>query len=375
MHYHQIHHPTYKNNKIMLKKVILDSSCIRPFFSPKFSFIPKENKMKKREIKEKYIVGNIYSLRGAECDDFKMPSKEYELVAIVSNVNEINLDSLVMKQISGNVGTIFSLTKNDCRLLNIEFQQGLQLFPKNLDWKEVKIEKNEEIKQEEKTKTEDIKIFDENNMSTYPVNYEDRTVRHIMIEISGCNYIPCGDFIILPDGNRMRKNEFLNKLSIRLRRPLYGNGDNSAMFNINEAINYRIMTSEIGNCTTNNVVDSNGNIYVELSLIKKQIVSRQKTIDGHIGVHPRVFDNQPFNEIFEVSYLKYEHTNYDNIGKTKEINKSYDSLTNLLKDVRYEILPNLTNVDNSIEDVFDEVRNINKSMQFEIDKIKYKYGL
>lgn len=367
MHYHQIHHPTYKNNKIMFKKVILDSSCVKPFFSPKFSFIPKENKKVERKIKEKYIIGNIYSLSGAECDDFKMPSKEYELIAIVSNVNEINLDSLVMKQISGNVGTIFSLTKNDCRLLNIEFQQGLQLFPKNLDWKEVKNEKTEEVKQEEKTKVEEIKVFDENNMSTYPVNYEDRTIRHIMIEISGCAYSPYGDFIILPDGNRLKKNELINRLSINLKRPLYGNGSHSAMFNVNETIDYRIMTSEISNCITNNVVDSNGNIYIELSLIKKQIAPIQKTIDGKIGVHPRVFDNQPFNDIFEVSYMKYELNN--------NITTSHKSLEKLLEDVRHEFMPSFTNVDNSIDEIFDNIRKYENTINDSIDKIKYKYGL
>lgn len=352
----------------MVKRVILDSSCIRPFFSPKFSFIPKENKKVKREVKEKYTIGKVYSLRGAECDDFKMPSKEYVLVAIVSNINEINLDSLVMKQISGNVGTIFSLTKNDCRLLNIEFQQGLQLFPKNLDWKEVKEEKEDEVKQEEKPKNEEEKVFDENNMSTYPVNYDDRTIRHIMIEISGCNYMPCGDYIIFSDGYRLRRSELLNKLSIKLKRPLYGNGDRSAMFNINETINYRFMTSEVSNCTTNEIVDSNGNIYIELSLAKKQIAPRQETADGYIGVHPLVFNNQPFNEVFEVSYLKYERTN---INKTMA---TQDSLTNLLKDVRYESMPNF-NIDNSIDEIFSNIKKYEDSINNSIDKIRLKYGL
>lgn len=336
MHYRQIHHPTYKINEKMLKTVILDNSCIRPFFSPKFSFIPKENNMVKKERKERFTIGKRYSLRGMECDDFEMPTKEYELVGLVSSVNDINLDSVIMKQVSGNVGTIFSLTKNDCRLLNIDFQQGLQLFPKNLDWKEIKTETEEKPKEiehkEEKT------LFDENNMSTYPVNYEDRTIRHIMVEISGCNYIPCGDFIIMPDGNRIRKSELINKLTVTTIRPLYGNGNSSSMFKLNENIRYRIMTSEISNCTTNNIVDSNGNIYIELCLTKQQIFPTRKTIDGYVGVHPNVFDNQPFEEIFEISYKYWDSTvvNENKVKKTQNFND--DSLISLLFDLRKEFI-------------------------------------
>ena len=91
----------------------------------------------------------------------------------------------------------------------------------------------------------------------------------------------------------MQKNECLK---IRTKRPLYGDNKTSANIQYGESINYRILTKEVGICTTNEIVDNNGNIYIELCLVKKT----SNTLDGWIGVDPRIFDNANFSSVFEV---------------------------------------------------------------------------
>ena len=76
------------------------------FFSPLMG--------EKREVKvEKFKKGDVFALQGVECDDFSMPVKEYEVIKKVDDVFGIQLDGLVVKQISGDTSTIFSLTKTD----------------------------------------------------------------------------------------------------------------------------------------------------------------------------------------------------------------------------------------------------------------------
>lgn len=284
-----------------MREKAIENIFITPCFPQKFSFTPKENlNVDNANKKSKlFVIGETYSLSGVECDDFKMPKKEYKLIGLVSNINGVALDSVIMKQISGEYDTIFSLTKHDCRNLNIEFQNGLQLFPKNLNW--VKVEnKKVEIKKEEQEKH----IFDPNNLSTYPLCHIDNTVRHILVEISCCDYISSINSIVLPNGIRIKKSLINERLLVKLKRPLYGNNNLSANFSHSESIPYRILTNEVGKCTTNNIVDNKGKIYIELFLAKRQNKKNVNiTSDGYIGVDHSIFDNQNFNDIFEIITL------------------------------------------------------------------------
>ena len=297
----------------MIKRAILNENFVKLFFSEQFSFSPDKHD----ENLKNFIIGNKYSLGGEDCDDFKMPLKEYILIGEVSNVNGIDVDSLIMKQVSGNVNTIFSLTKSDCKLLNIDFESGLQLFPKNLNWNKVSLEE-----------TNDIDNFDENNLSKYPTDYIDKTIRNIIIKISNCEYIPNLNLIKMQNKKYIKYDNFLNSLKLKTIRPLYGDGITSSNYRLNENINYRVITQLLGNCTTNNIVDKNGDIYLELILCKKKhnsYISNRYTEDGLIGIKPEVFDNEPFYNIFEISYYYLDENVYDN---KRLINKNINRMLN-----------------------------------------------
>ena len=81
-----------------------------------------------------FIVGENYALKGVSCDGFEMKEKVYKLVGVIDSYGGVPVESVIVKQISGEVGNIYALSKNDCDKLGIEYQQGLQLFPKSLHW-------------------------------------------------------------------------------------------------------------------------------------------------------------------------------------------------------------------------------------------------
>ena len=300
-----------------MRKYTIEQEYITPCFPEKFSFIPKENMkalQKNEPKKNRFTIGNIYTLSGVECDDFEMPKKEYQLIDVVKNVSGVTLDSVVMKQISGEQSTIFSLTKNDCRNLRINFQQGLQLFPTNLNWVEKKTDE-EPIKVEETIENK-RDFFIPNNLSTYPLCHIDKTIRHIMIKISGCSFSDNTRYVVLPDRRFLRYSEFTNKLYIRNIRTLLGDNKTSANFSYGEYIPYRVMTKEIGNCITNDIVDSEGNIYLELFLGKQT----STTADKHIGVKPHIFNNQSFSSIFEVAFNEPTITTVTSQKRREDLN-------------------------------------------------------
>jgi hypothetical protein len=369
-----------------MRKVIIGQEYTIPCFPQILSFIPKESKetvSPKKQERKVFEKGKIYTLSGVECDDFEMPTKEYELIGFVSKVNGIVLDSVIMKQISGEQNTIFSLTKNDCRNLNIEFQPGLQLFPKNLNWVEKSMPIEAPIKEE---KDDEYSIFNPNDLSSYPVCHVDKTVRHIMVEISGFTYDHRSNNFITPDGNIIKRCDIGSKLKVTIKRPLYGDGVSSSNFNYNEAIGYKFRTNDISTCTTNNIIDKDGKIYIELMLHK----SSKNTPDGALGVHPEVFNGQSLTEIFEFFYLEFETPSYTQSPQPKKIMNS----TVTRNDYRWglkPIVPSVNGIDSiglAMEKYIDNmdilISNGASNLDFLLDEIrreksvneyKIKYGL
>ena len=80
----------------------------------------------------------VYLLKHESLDGSEQQEKTYLLVKYIHDIFGIVLDCLVVKQLSGNNEKIFTLTKSDCALLEIEYQSGLQILPSQLNWEQVK---------------------------------------------------------------------------------------------------------------------------------------------------------------------------------------------------------------------------------------------
>lgn len=236
-------------NRINSQMIVIKDKYVEAYFSEKL--LSNKKPIKKKD--SFFEIGKEYILQGCECDEFTMPTRKFILVGVVDNHDGVELNSVIMKQIEGiESSMIFSLTKNDCKKLNIEFQPRLQIFPKSLEWKKVEEKKDTDIK------TLPF-FFDKNDLSTYPVEYTTKMIRNIVLKISGFNH-NCND---------------LSNLVVCFKHN-------------NLRIPYRIITKYISN-NGNGIVDLNGNVYVELML--------------HNFHNPSEFKNLSASDIFQIRLM------------------------------------------------------------------------
>lgn len=254
-----------------------------------------------RDIKnEKYDynikVGDIVVEEKPNIEDESFAKRFYKILGIVENVNEIVINSFLVKEVyKGNNGewvetdettsnnTIFSLSRSDCKFLGITYQEGIEVypFPNNYDYFH-KVEENFK---------DTVFLFENysNSLSRYPTSIKDNSIRRIAIQISG--FRQYGDYIIFND-QRFHVDDLRKKLSITTRGRFTSQ---DGMFgSINEFcnINYHLISRDY----KDNIVDSNGNIYAELSFCFKS----KNTSDGIIGISPNILDGKTINDIITV---------------------------------------------------------------------------
>ena len=255
-----------------------------------------------RDIKdEKYDynikVGDIVVEEKPNIEDETFAKRFYKILGIVENVNEIVINSFLVKEVyKDNRGewvetdettsnnTIFSLSRSDCKFLNIPYQEGIEVypFPNNYDYFH-KVEENF---------NDTVFLFENysNNLSRYPTSVKDNSIRRIAIQISG--FRQYGDYIIFND-QRFHVDDLCKKLSITTRG-IFTSQD--GMFgSINEFCNitYHLISRDY----KDNIVDSNGNIYVELLFCFKS----KNTSDGIIGISPNILEDKTINDIITVN--------------------------------------------------------------------------
>ena len=103
-------------------------------------------KLAKKCSKTKWVIGGTYVQKIKPRNGSKPLIWEYELIKYVYTINDYQMNSLIVKKISGPDERIFSLSPYDCKRLHIKFQQGLQIISmntKNLRLK--KTNKNETV--------------------------------------------------------------------------------------------------------------------------------------------------------------------------------------------------------------------------------------
>lgn len=150
-----------------------------------------------------FIKGEKYALKGTSCEGFEMPTKIYQLVAIHDKFDDVDINSIIVKQISGDNSKIFTLSKNDCQHIGIDYEQGLQLFPKDLKWELVK----------------DIVPFNPHDLSTTPCSSIDNTIRDIVIKVKGFKDYRDG-YIVTPNGKLIKEEHFRKTFRFKSNEPL-----------------------------------------------------------------------------------------------------------------------------------------------------------
>lgn len=288
----------------------------------KFVSLPKENLFAFANYKvytkervedrptERFVVGNKYSLTSDECEGFTMRTNIYELVRVVDTVNDIEFKSLVMKPIDIGSTTIYSLTRTDCQKLGIEFQEGLQLFPKDLDWKV--------IDDKPKKKVIDLnRDFDDSDLSTYPVSIYSRTVERIIIRLTGFTQIT-NQLVKTPYHSIVNIEDFLKKIYITYNKDCEPFENASKM-----SINGRVITPcFMENNNSFRLVDNSTNsIFIEL-----QTTFRDMSNDKEYGIDPSFLEGKNINDLITVSWTENEEDKRIEDKKNRINSKSYEQV-------------------------------------------------
>ena len=314
-----------------MSKIILDERYIIPFFSKKLEYKSESNISENK----KFEKGAIYKLTSTECDGFKMPIKKYKYVDSITEVDGINIDSVIMKEIDGGSSTIFSLTKADCHNLGITFDDKLQLFPKNMNW--------ERVIDETVSNNVNNMTFNPEDMSTYPVDYLDKTIHFMTIKLSSFNMTHNGN-LILPNGQVLddmiftnngikRKCTFSDVFKVKVKKNIGVIHDFDNQFlATNTQVPYRVITHIISRPSViNNEIDRCGNIYIEICL--------EQRIKGRlVGIQPTLFSNMSFNEVFNIEYSKNNIKNepLENITEETWYPTQYDVANLRLQEFMYK---------------------------------------
>lgn len=228
----------------------------------------------------KFVKGEKYSLKGIACDGFEMSEKIYELVGVIDDFNGVKIDSVIVKQVGGEKGLIFTLSKNDCAHLGITYESGLQLFPKNLDWNRIK---------------ENIQ-FDKHNLGTTPLSEIDNTIRYVLIKLNGFKDYNDG-LVLTPSGNLIKEENFKNSIRVQTIEPVvYGNG---CIIQDKTNLNVEIAYPKTMMFNHGNFISSEDTVYL---LIKFKHKDKFNNADGFFGVERKYFDGIDPNDYFIISW-------------------------------------------------------------------------
>ena len=266
----------------------------------------------------RFVEGEKYSLQGVACDGFKMKEKVYELVGVIDEYKGTKIDSVIVKQISGDKHHIFTLSKNDCKHLNIKYESGLQLFPKNLPWRRVK----DEIP------------FDKNNLGTTPLSNIDNTIRYVLVKLNGFEDYYDG-YVLTPSGHLVTEKQFESTLRITTVEPLvYGNG---YVYQSNNNLDIEIVYPKGLLYNHANFISSENTIYVLIKLVRPRFnADDDSLIDGFFGVEQPYLNGVNPNEYFKISWDEYNAKTIDEYESHKEWQKQQAELIEAQKQAEIE---------------------------------------
>lgn len=228
----------------------------------------------------KFRIGEMYALRTPACDGFEAnDDKIYKLIGFDDEFGGVKVDAIIVKQISGDTDNIFTLSKNDCLALGIEYENGLQLFPKTMSWVHVR---------------ESIP-FDEHKLSSTPRSIIDNTIRHIVLKLEGFKDYEDG-YVLSPSGKLIKESQFTNSVCVITKEPVvYGNGH---ILQDKTCLDVSVVHPKKMLFNHGNFISSDDEVFLHIDLRARGSAS----YDGMFGVDPRYFDGLDPNKYFEVSW-------------------------------------------------------------------------
>lgn len=249
---------------------------------------------RKESNKPSFVIGERYAISSPLCDD-GVNSKVYELVGVIDEFNGVSVDSLILKQVEGELGTIFTLSRNDCAALGIPFSENLQLFPKTMGWKHIA----EEC------------AFDPHNLATYSRSPVDNCIRTIYIRITGFRDMEDG-LILAPNGLLIREEELSSRLMVSSRESITY-GVNGVSIPHNTPLRFKFVFPLSRTFPYRHPLSSQNELFIAVALSMK---CPDVTSDGIIGVPLNIARLIDPTQFFHVSLLFLEEE-IERVGSNK----------------------------------------------------------
>ena len=99
----------------------------------------KLKRQEKKKINKKFVVNHIYHLRTKLNNENR---KIFVLKKFIYTINDLPVNILILKQLSGEKNKIFTLSREECKILHIKYEDGLQVWPMDLNWIDLTAKKN-----------------------------------------------------------------------------------------------------------------------------------------------------------------------------------------------------------------------------------------
>lgn len=232
--------------------------------------------------------GERYSLKPKECDGFKMDEHVYEVYGTLDKFDddEMNINSVIVKEVTESNGTLYTLSRNDCEWLGIEFSSGLQLLPKSLDWKYVDVD------------------FDENDLSTTQSLEGDGKIHYVLLKINGFKSYPNSN-ILTPSGKIIDENRLENSLVIRNNIPLISS--NHKIGDSNSTLLRKIVKLGKNKYTNSNILTDDNELYVLVRISLRYRFNNDYGIDRDYlkNISPKDFFSVEWDEFGAMTLNEY----------------------------------------------------------------------
>lgn len=224
--------------------------------------------------------------------------KVYVVVGYLTNFSGIDVNSVIVKQVEGPMDTIYTLSKVDCEMIGIEFQEGLQLFPLGLKWERVY----------------DVVEFDDKDFSTNPRSLVDNKIRYALVKIEGFEDRHNG-YVLSPSGREILEEEFVRTLSVVAKDNIVL-GPSGNLIEENSEIRWRIAKPTGLLYKYGNFIAEDNGVYILLLFAK----TSRKSCDGFSGIIPDYVKGRPIQDLVKFVW------NEGSAKKTKEEAAEYERL-------------------------------------------------
>ena len=275
-----------------------------------------------------YEVGAIYSLGHDSIEGFSFKKTYYRLYGVINEFNGVNLDSLIVCEVTQNEdGTFvedasssnrrrFSIPPWMCKLFNVKYQPGLELWSMSNSFEKVNLIELDNTR----------KKIDYANLATYPTSNIDNTIRKMLIELHGfSNY--GNDKIITPTGNMIDTNLLINTLCISSKKNIPTDNGCTGLI-VGQQLPFKIVSRQNEtNKSPISICDNNHNIHIEIDFKKKSLNAVTK--DGFIGVSNTSLDGFNINDIINVTWEEpYREIMKDEEDRLIEaLNRHFEKIT------------------------------------------------